>query len=542
MKRRNFIKLATSASAIGLFPFQITNALNIAKKFVSCEISNRKLVLIYLGGGNDGLNTIIPLNQYDLYSNLRPTIKIPDSGLNSLINLDLSLGDSQQIGLHPSLTGFKDIYDAGNLRILQSVGYPSQNKSHFASTDIYNTGNDGNSWLNGGDSGWIGRFIESYFYDLVNQSFPIGVEIGSKTGSLGFHGAEEHGLSLNIEGQDASGFYSVLSGLGGEPPVNIPNSHYGSELQYIIENDQISTLYSQAISNAFNSGSNSVNYEDTDLSNQLKTVARLISGGLQSKIYLVKLNGFDTHFGQVQSQNDIIGDHNDLLTELDQAVSKFMLDISSQGFQDDIVGLTFSEFGRKAKENGNLGTDHGEIAPMFVFGSAINGGVSGTNPDLTEATESNNWQLETYQFDYRETLGTLLQDYLGADNYAIDSTFFNHSTNESICENKINELVMAEFSVADNCFSNTLTNQNFKETFFKVVPNPFSKEIRIVNDDYTSNINLELFDLNSKLVLRKITNINKVINLSNLINGIYILKIFFDGRSETHRIIKSELK
>ena len=222
--------------------------------------------------------------------------------------------------MHPSLTGFKEIYDAGNLRILQSVGYPSQNKSHFASTDIYNTGNDGNSWLNGGDSGWIGRFIESYFYDLVNQSFPIGVEIGSKTGSLGFHGAEEHGLSLNIEGQDASGFYSVLSGLGGEPPVNIPNSHYGTELQYIIENDQISTLYSQAISNAFNNGSNSVNYEDTDLSNQLKTVARLISGGLQSKIYLVKLNGFDTHFGQVQSQNDITGDHNDLLTELDQAV------------------------------------------------------------------------------------------------------------------------------------------------------------------------------------------------------------------------------
>ena len=128
----------------------------------------------------------------------------------------------------------------------------------------------------------------------------------------------------------------------------------------------------------------------------------MISGGLQSKIYLVKLNGFDTHFGQVQSQNDIIGDHNDLLTELDQAVSKFMLDISSQGFQDDIVGLTFSEFGRKAKENGNLGTDHGEIAPMFVFGSAINGGVSGTNPDLIEATESNNWQLETYQFDYRK--------------------------------------------------------------------------------------------------------------------------------------------
>ena len=122
---------------------------------------------------------------------------------------------------------------------------------------------------------------------------------------------------------------------------------------------------------------------------------------------MVKLNGFDTHFSQIQSANDIQGDHNELLTELNNAISSFMQDISGQGFQDDVVGLTFSEFGRKAKENGNLGTDHGEIAPMFVFGSAINGGVSGTNPDLTEATQNNNWQLETFQFDYRDQAGNL---------------------------------------------------------------------------------------------------------------------------------------
>ena len=120
----------------------------------------------------------------------------------------------------------------------------------------------------------------------------------------------------------------------------------------------------------------------------------------------MKLIGFDTHNSQVQGQSDIQGRHNDLLTELNNAVTSFMDDISNQGFQDDVVGLTFSEFGRKAKENGNLGTDHGEIAPMFVFGSAINGGVSGDNPDLTEASEDNNWQLETFQYDYRQTLGT----------------------------------------------------------------------------------------------------------------------------------------
>ena len=539
MKRRNFIKLTATASAIGLLPGQMSHALNIGKKYINCDISNRKLVLIYLGGGNDGLNTIVPLNQYDLYSNLRPTIKVSDSGANPFINLDSSLDDNQQVGLHPSLTGFKNLYDSGYLRILQSVGYPSQNKSHFASTDVYSTGNDGNSWLNGGDSGWIGRFIESYYYDLVQQTFPIGVEIGSKTSSLGFHGAEEHGLSLNIEGQDASGFYSVLSGLGGEAPSFIPNSHYGEELQYIIDNDQITTLYSEAISNAFNNGSNSTSYDDSDLSNQLKTVARLISGGLESKVYLVKLNGFDTHFSQIQSANDIQGDHNELLTELNNAISSFMQDISGQGFQDDVVGLTFSEFGRKAKENGNLGTDHGEIAPMFVFGSAINGGVSGTNPDLTEATQNNNWQLETFQFDYRETLGTLLQDYLGADDNAIDSTFFNHTSNESFTENKIQDLIKPEYSVEENCMSNTLSENNSELKIFKITPNPFVNEIRILNSDYEYEFSYVILDLNGRIIMSGVSVANSSINLDNIINGIYFIRINFDNRIETHRIIKS---
>ena len=539
MKRRNFIKLTATASAIGLLPVQMSHALNIGKKYINCDISNRKLVLIYLGGGNDGLNTIVPLNQYDLYSNLRPTIKVSDSGANPFINLDSSLDDNQQVGLHPSLTGFKNLYDSGYLRILQSVGYPSQNKSHFASTDVYSTGNDGNSWLNGGDSGWIGRFIESYYYDLVQQTFPIGVEIGSKTSSLGFHGAEEHGLSLNIEGQDASGFYSVLSGLGGEAPSFIPNSHYGEELQYIIDNDQITTLYSEAISNAFNNGSNSSSYDDSDLSNQLKTVARLISGGLESKVYLVKLNGFDTHFSQIQSANDIQGDHNELLTELNNAISSFMQDISSQGFQDDVVGLTFSEFGRKAKENGNLGTDHGEIAPMFVFGSAINGGVSGTNPDLTEATQNNNWQLETFQFDYRETLGTLLQDYLGADDNAIDSTFFNHTSNESFTENKIQDLIKPEYSVEENCMSNTLSDNNSELKIFKITPNPFVNEIRILNSNYEYEFSYVILDLNGRIIMSGVSVANSPINLDNIINGIYFIRINFDNRVETHRIIKS---
>lgn len=539
MKRRNFIKLTSSASALGLFPYEITSALKVAEDFLDCNITNRKLVLINLAGGNDGLNTVIPINNYDLYSNLRPTIRIPNTGSNSFINLDSTLSENQQLGLHPALIGLKNIYDEGVLRILQSVGYPSQNKSHFASTDIYNTGNDGNSWLNGGDSGWIGRFMESYYYNLFESSYPLGVEIGSKSGSLGFHGEAEHGLAINIEGQDASGFYSVLSGLGGLPPEYIPDSHYGTELQYIIENDQLSNIYSEAISNAFNNGSNIATYQDTDISNQLKTVARLISGGLQSKVYMVKLGGFDTHFSQIQSENDIAGRHTELLAELDGAISQFMEDVQSQGFQDDVVGLTFSEFGRKAKENGNLGTDHGEIAPMFVFGAPVNGGVSGVNVDLTEASEDNNWQIQTYLYDYRQTIGTLLQDYLGADDQAIDATFFDHTNNESFSDNKIDELIRPEFSVAENCYTNTLTNDEVVSKLFSVSPNPFNNAILIGGYNYSGDIEYKIYDLNSKLIKEGKTLIDEPIIIDGIMNGIYLITLKYDNRVESHRIIKS---
>ena len=538
MKRRNFIKLTSTASAISLLPSQVTASINIAKSFLDCTISNRKLVLINLAGGNDGLNTIIPLNYYDIYSNLRPNLKIPNSGINSYINLDETLDETQQIGLHPSLTGIKNLYDNDLLRIIQSVGYPSQNKSHFASTDIYSTANDGNSWNNGNNSGWIGRFMESYYAGLMQNSYPLGVEIGSKSNSLGFHGENEHGLSININGQDPSGFYSLISGMAGNPPENIPISDYGHELEYIIQTDALSNMYSEAISNSFNNGQNAVSYPDTDISNQLKTVARLISGGLESKVYMVKLAGFDTHFGQNQGSNDILGDHNDLLTKLSSAVAAFMDDLSAMNLKNDVVGLTYSEFGRKAAENGSLGTDHGEIAPMFVFGAPVKGGVSGFNPDLNEASQDNGYQIQTVQYDYRDTLGTLLQDYLGADNLALDATFFNNTLNQSFSETKIDNLIKDEFSVATNCYSNSLTSNDDKNKIFYVI-NPVYNDliIKTKNQDYSS-FKYELYDMNSKLVSKGSSLINETITISNLINGIYILNLSTNEKSETHRIIK----
>ena len=247
------MKLTSTASAAGLLPLQLNASFKFLKNSFNCDFSNRKIVLIDLKGGNDGLNTIIPLNIYSDYVNMRPTIHIPSSLALPLNGIDSSLsGTNQDIALHPAMSGIYNLFSQDQLRIIQSVGYPSANKSHFASIDIYNTGNDGNNWNNGQDNGWIGRFMENHYNELIPSTFPLGIQIGSRNTSLGFHGENEHGLAMNLSGQDSENFYSVLSGLSGEYPTSFPDSHYGNELQYIVDTDAFSNTYAQAISNSFN--------------------------------------------------------------------------------------------------------------------------------------------------------------------------------------------------------------------------------------------------------------------------------------------------
>ncbi|RED47597.1 DUF1501 domain-containing protein [Seonamhaeicola aphaedonensis] len=540
MKRRNFIKLSATASVIGLTPFQIQAALKTFIPFDCPDISGRKLVLVNLAGANDGLNSIVPLNQYDVYSNLRPTIKVPESGSNKYITLDSTLPENQQIGLNPALTKFKPLYDKGVLRIVQGVGYPSQNKSHFKSTDLYFTGNDGNSMLNGVDTGWMGRFMEQYYADLIVENFPLAIEIGSNQTSLGFHAEEAHGLSLNITGQDPAGFYNVISGLGGEAPLNIPDSDYGKQLEFINNTDGLTNTYAASISNAFNKGKNDVTYPDTDLADQLKTVARLISGDLGSKIYMVRISGFDTHNAQVQAAGDILGRHHALLTELSESIEAFTADLESQNLSEDVVGVTFSEFGRKAAENGNLGTDHGEIAPMFIFGKPVSGGMTGINPDLLEAGEGNNWQIKTVQYDYRQTFTTLLQDFLGADNAIIDNTFFNHSLNDSFTNLKIEDILRAEYDISKNCQSNTAEPHSSSKNWL-LYPNPTKDIINMSSIDPVESVSFRIYNA-AGLPLAdytlKVVDGKASINLSQFSSGVYFFEVLTVSKKEIHKIIK----
>lgn len=541
MKRRNFLKLSASASALTLLPNEIF-ALFKSAVMTSCpNVNGKKIVLIQLSGANDGLNTVVPLNQYDLYASLRPNIKLANSGINGIINLDTTLPLANQVGLHPALTGFKNLYDSGKMRMIQGVGYPSQDKSHFKSTDLWLTGGDGTQANNTLDSGWMGRFMESYYANFLTANFPLGIQLGSSENSLGFHGAMEHGMSMNINGQDPSGFYSVVNGLGGQAPTNIPNSEYGNLLRFILENDAATNIYAQAISTAFNAGSNTVAYSSSGIANQLKSVARFISGGLETKVYLVKIGGFDTHDLQVAANTTThLGTHAKLLAELSMAINNFITDLTNHNKIDDVVAVTFSEFGRKIAENGNLGTDHGEVAPMFIFGSAIEAGVSGTNINLSLATAANNFQVPTVQHDYRRVFATILQDWLGASTPTLNASLFNYTTNIGFVANKVNNIIKVAAAVPPECYNNALLSQDQFEPKKDIIvyPNPASAIVTI----HATNIieNVAIYSIDGKLVGQyKNENFNNEfsIDVQQFAVGIYNIDVKTDTERFSKKII-----
>ncbi len=533
MKRRNFIKLSSTATALSLLPTDVFALFKSAGMNSCPNINAKKIVLIQLAGANDGLNTIVPINQYDKYALLRPKIKLSNSGANSIINLDTTLSIENQVGLHPSLPKFKNLYDSGLMRIIQGVGYPIQDKSHFKSTDLWLTGGDGTPANNILDSGWVGRFLENYYANFINANFPLGIQLGSSENSLGFHGEEQHGMAMNINGQDPSGFYNVINGLGGAPPTNIPDSEYGNLLKYILDNDTSSDTYAQTIQTAFNAGSNSSTYPNTSLANQLKTVVKFISGGLQTKVYLVKIGGFDTHNLQVASSTTShLGTHANLMTQISEAIHSFITDLNSQNMGDEVLAVTFSEFGRKASENGNLGTDHGEIAPMFVFGTSVSPGISGTNIDLNEAVSGNNYQIQTVQHDYRRVFSTVLQDWFGTNDTTLDLTFYNNTTNSGYSNAKIANMIKSQNLVPQSCYTDKLSGEqlgldNF-EVKNKVVVylNPIS-ETMVVQSMNTIN-SVSVYSIDGRIIKtyrNPLTTKEYTINAQHFAVGLYILKI-----------------
>jgi hypothetical protein len=332
--------------------------------------------------------------------------------------------------------------------------------------------------------------------------------------------------------------------LGGAPPTSIPNSEYGDLIRFILASDAETNLYAQSISTAFSRGINSagVTYPSTSLANQLKTVAKFISGGLQTKVYLVKIGGFDTHDIQVASNTTThLGTHANLLTQVSESINAFITDLINQDLGDDVIAVPFSEFGRKAGENGNLGTDHGEIAPMFVFGKSINPGVSGTNINLSEAVSANNYQVQTVQHDYRRVFSTILQDWFGASNQTLDLTFYNATTNQGYANNKVSNMIRTDFVIPPNCYTNSAlsTNDFTNRSDIVVYPNPSVETVNINSVNNSINV-VSVYSLDGKLVAtyrNPMTSDSYSIDVQNLATGIYTLKVETNNGSFTKRII-----
>ena len=443
MRRRGFIKSLSQASLAPLLlngvPVNALAQFGKLQEVAAQSTNDRVLVLIQLHGGNDGLNTLVPLNQYDRYHQLRANIALPNKGSRKYITLDQGLSEAQQIGLHPDTLALKQLYDQGRAAMVQSVAYQNMNGSHFRSRDVWFMGGDDNDRLS---SGWAGRYLDSAYpgypdrYPSSKMPDPIALEIGSQV-SLAFH--RDNGVPMALAVDNPEQFYRLVADGGALPADVDKSSYYGQALNYVMSVEDKSSQYAKRLDAVYQRGRNQVSYPErypgnapgkaarNRLSPQLKTIARLLSGGCRTKVFLARINGFDTHGQQVAKGDTTRGPHAALLHNLFASVQTFQDDLKKLGLEDRVMTVTFSEFGRRAASNASFGTDHGNAAPMFVFGKRVQPGVVGENPNLNQLDKGNLRQ----QYDYRQVFATLLDDWMGASPQAIAAAKFTSFARDS---------------------------------------------------------------------------------------------------------------
>ncbi len=392
--RRHFIQKVGFLTGASMFmsPFSIRAlAKNPISNLFPLNQNKNILVLIQLKGGNDGLNTIIPLYDYGFYKSKRPKIHIPKSDLISLNN---------DFAIPNSMKPLKSLWDKGMMKIVNGVGYPNPNLSHFRSADIWATGSSSQRIKN---TGWLGRYLAHEYPNYQNQppEIPAAIQIGedsdivfeSELGQLGF--TVEDPKELYEIAQSAETFSNVKE-----------QSYYHEELQFLRTVSNSTFNYTNAIKKAESEGQTKTHYESDPLSQQLKLAAKLIKGNLGTTTYLVSLDGFDTHAQQSWK-------HQDLLRHLSNAIHSFYMDLSTSPLDQKVLTMTYSEFGRRIEENGSKGTDHGTAAPMLFFGKALGkSNIIGTPCNLQKPDNDGNLQFTT---DFRSVYSTILKEWLGVN-------------------------------------------------------------------------------------------------------------------------------
>ena len=391
MKRRDFLVKSSMASSAVLVP-------SFMKAFENLDptlLGYKKLVVIQLSGGNDGLNTIIPYRN-DLYFSNRPGISIPK---NKLIDID------GELGLNENLAPLKSLYDKGYVSIINNVGYPNPSRSHFRSTDIWHTASSAGAYL---DSGWMGRYIDQY-----GKKPYSGIEVDDSL-SLILKGTTINGVATKdakkMFNNAKTPFFSKV--LETQTEVHLSEHNLGylyktmvgakSSAKYIYETSKTTT--------------STQSYPNNPFAKQLKTTAEFINSKLDTKVYYVSMGGFDTHANQANR-------HTRLLKTYSEAMEVFVKDLeASDSFKDTLI-LTFSEFGRRVQQNAAGGTDHGAANNLFVIGKNLKKpGIYNDSPDLSNLDKNGDLH---YTIDFRRVYATLLDQWLGASHSKVLGNSFN---------------------------------------------------------------------------------------------------------------------
>jgi len=403
--RRQFVKGGVAAFTVTFAAPEFLSDLARAQ-----GAHTRNLVVLYLSGGNDALSMLVPYND-PFYYNRRPTLAVP-AGQVLQIGSDAS---RVALGLHPRLTGLKQIFDQGRLALIQRTGYENQSRSHFLGTDIWSTADPNNPQA----LGWLGRYLDSLpppIDPLIgwNTTSTLPHVLSGRTAVPAIANPAGYAFASPNAGAEAAAERATALRIASHVPVDRPELAfvYTSAQEAMATLDRVSTVAQYVPS---------LTYPNTGLGQALRAVAGAMVRGVGTRIFYVTTGGFDTHSGQ--NVNAVNGAYYNLMATLNDALIAFYNDLRAQGLLDDTIVLSFSEFGRRISENGSQGTDHGAASVMFALGGRVNGGLYGTAPVLN--TDPGNPTLENaagdvhYETDFRSVYARVIDNWLGGDSAAV---------------------------------------------------------------------------------------------------------------------------
>jgi uncharacterized protein (DUF1501 family) len=388
LSRRQFVKGAAVFSAAGFAPRFLSDTAAHAAQAISGFQDDRVLVVVQLSGGNDGLNTVVPYG-HDEYYRARPNLGLKGDSLLKI---------NEELALHAKLEPLKHLYDDGKLGIVQGIGYPNPNRSHFRSTEIWETASGAEEYLG---TGWIGRYFDNNCSGSAKPQVGLALDPerpqsfeGEKGFGISTMSPKQYGWTAGTEADTEETFAALnREGRGGN-----------STLDFLRHTTTNAVLSSKEVQMAADKGKVAAQIRGGRNSQQLDAIAGLIRGGLDTRIFYASTGGFDTHAGQLNA-------HEGLLEGVANVLARFQNQLEKDGTADRVVTLVFSEFGRRVNENGSGGTDHGTAAPLFVMGSKVRGGLHGAYPSLTDLDRGD----LKYTTDFRQVYATLLTDWFGAD-------------------------------------------------------------------------------------------------------------------------------